>query len=224
MQPDVHLTRLTPLAFLERSAAAFPERTAVVDWNRRLTWAQLRERVRRLAVALQESGIEKGDRVALLAPNVTELLEAHYGVPASGAVLVAINTRLKGEEVRCILGHSGSRLIVVDPSLAHLVESAPVERVLVTGAGGDYEAFLERAREGEPEDRLESEDDTISINYTSGTTGRPKGMPSVAAGRSGTARVVWVTGGGRREQLFAVRVRIAYFYGGSRVETSPEAA
>jgi fatty-acyl-CoA synthase len=176
MQPDVHLTRVTPLAFLERSAAAFPERTAVVDGNRRLSWAQLRERVRRLAVALQESGIEKGDRVALLAPNVTELLEAHYGVPASGAVLVAINTRLKGEEVRYILGHSGSRLIVVDPSLAHLVESAPVERVLVTGAGGDYEEFLERAREGEPEDRLESEDDTISINYTSGTTGRPKGV------------------------------------------------
>src|SRR5215211_1467090 len=176
MQPDVHLTRLTPLAFLERSAAAFPERTAVVDGNRRLSWAQLRERVRRLAVALQESGIEKGDRVALLAPNVTELLEAHYGVPASGAVLVAVNTRLNGEEIRYILGHSGSRLIVVDPSLAHLVESAPIERVLVTGAGGDYEAFLERAREGEPEDRLESEDDTISINYTSGTTGRPKGV------------------------------------------------
>src|SRR3712207_7145075 len=122
MQDGVHLTRLTPLAFLERSAAAFPERTAVVDGDRRLTWAQFRERVRRLAVALQESGIEKGDRVAFLAPNATELLEAHYGVPAAGAVLVAINTRLKSEEVRYILEHSGSRLVAVDPSLARLVE------------------------------------------------------------------------------------------------------
>jgi fatty-acyl-CoA synthase len=176
MQPGVHLTRLTPLAFLERSAAAFPERTAVVDGERRLTWAQFRERARRLAVALQESGIEKGDRVAFLTPNGTEALEAHYGVPGAGAVLVAINTRLNADEVRYILEHSGSRLVVVDPFLAELVEEAPVERVLVAGAGGDYEAFLDGARDGEPEDRLESEDDTISINYTSGTTGRPKGV------------------------------------------------
>jgi fatty-acyl-CoA synthase len=176
MQPAVHLSRLTPLDFLERSAAAFPERTAVVDGERRLTWAGLRERVRRLAVALQDSGIEKGDRVAFLAPNGTEMLEAHYGVPAAGAVLVAINTRLNADEVRYIVEHSGSRFVVVDPSLADLVEDAPVERVLVTGGGGAYERFLERARDGEPEDRLESEDDTISINYTSGTTGRPKGV------------------------------------------------
>jgi fatty-acyl-CoA synthase len=176
MDSDVHLTRLTPLAFLERSAAAFPKRTAVVDGERRLSWADLRERVRRLAVALQDGGIEKGDRVAFLAPNVTELLEAHYGVPAAGAVLVAINTRLKAEEVEYILAHSGSRLVVVDSSLAHLVGSAPVERVLMTGPGGDYEAWLDGASDGEPADRLESEDDTISINYTSGTTGRPKGV------------------------------------------------
>jgi fatty-acyl-CoA synthase len=176
MQPAVHLTRLTPLAFLERTASAFPARAAVVDGPRRLSWAELRERTRRLAVALQDGGIRKGDRVAFLAPNVTELLEAHYGVPAAGAVLVAINTRLSADEVHYILEHSGSRMLVVDPSLAGLVEDAPVERVLVTGPGGDYEAFLDAAAGGEPEDRLESEDDTISINYTSGTTGRPKGV------------------------------------------------
>jgi fatty-acyl-CoA synthase len=176
MQPAVHLTRLTPLAFLERTASAFPARTAVVDGPRRLTWADLRERVRRLAVALQRGGIEKGDRVAFLAPNVTELLEAHYGVPAAGAVLVAINTRLNADEVHYILGHSGSRVLVVDPSLAHLAEDAPVDQVLVTGPGGEYETSLDGAPDGEPEDRLESEDDTISINYTSGTTGRPKGV------------------------------------------------
>jgi fatty-acyl-CoA synthase len=173
---QVHLSRLTPLAFLERSAAVFPERTAVVDGELRLTWAGLRERVRRLAVALQESGIEKGDRVAFLALNTTELLEAHFGVPAAGAVLVAINTRLTAEEIATILDHSGARVLVVDESLAHLVEGAPVERTLVTGAGGEYETFLAGARAGEPEDRLASEDDTISINYTSGTTGRPKGV------------------------------------------------
>ena len=174
MEPAVHLTRLTPVSFLERSASAFPERTAVVDGERRLTWAELRERARRLAVALQEAGIGKGDRVAFLAPNVTELLEAHYAVPWAGAVLVAINTRLTQDEVRYILEHSGSRLLVVHPSLAHLPEGAPVERVLETGPA--YEAFLEGAGGGEPEDRLESEDQVISINYTSGTTGRPKGV------------------------------------------------
>jgi fatty-acyl-CoA synthase len=172
----IHLSHLTPLAFLERTARAFPDRTAVVDGDRRLTWTDFDERARRLAVALQNSGIEKDDRVAFLALNTTELLEAHYGIPAAGAVLVAINTRLTAAEIAYILEHSGARVLVVDPSLAHLVADAPVDRVLVTGAGGDYEGFLASAGEGDPEDRLASEDDTISINYTSGTTGRPKGV------------------------------------------------
>ena len=176
MTDDVSHSRLTPVAFLERTALAFPSRIAAVDGEGRFTWAEVRERVRRLAVALQESGIAHGDRVAFLAPNVHELLEAHFGVPRAGAVLVAINTRLMPEEIAYILDHSGSRLLVVHESLRHLGEDAAVEGVLVCGAGGDYEAFLEAAGDGEPEDRLESEDDTISINYTSGTTGRPKGV------------------------------------------------
>jgi fatty-acyl-CoA synthase len=174
--PPVHLTPLTPLSFLERSALAFPERAAVVDGETRLTWAGLRERARQLAVALQEAGIEHGDRVAFLAPNVTALLEAHFGVPRAGAVLVAINTRLMPQEIAYILEHSGSRTLVVHESLAQLVEGASVDRLLVCGTGGDYDAFLASAGPGEPEDRLESEDDPISINYTSGTTGRPKGV------------------------------------------------
>jgi acyl-CoA synthetase (AMP-forming)/AMP-acid ligase II len=172
----VHLSRLTPLSFLDRSAAAFPERTAVVDGDRRWTWAEFRERARRLAVALQEAGIDKGDRVAFLAPNTVEMLEAHFGVPAAGAILVCVNTRLLSEEIAYILEHAGARILVVDPSLAHLVKDAQVERVLVTGEGGDYTDFLSNASDREPEDRLESEDDVISINYTSGTTGRPKGV------------------------------------------------
>ena len=176
MEHAVHLSRLTPLAFLERTAAVFPERVGVVDGGRRTTWATFRDRARRLAVALQEHDIRKDDRVAYLAPNTTEMLEAHYGVPAAGAVLVAINIRLTADEISYILEHSGSRILVVDPSLAHLVADADAERVLVTGEDGSYEAFLATAGHDEPEDRLASEDDTISINYTSGTTGRPKGV------------------------------------------------
>ena len=101
--------------------------------------------MRRLAVALQEAGIEHGDRVAFLAPNVTELLEAHFGVPRAGAVLVAINTRLMPEEIAYILDHSGARILVVHESLVHLVEGAAVERILVCGEGGDYEEFLASA-------------------------------------------------------------------------------
>jgi fatty-acyl-CoA synthase len=107
---------------------------------------------------------------------VTELLEAHFGVPRAGGVLVAINTRLMPGEIAYILEHSGTRVLVVHESLAHLVEDATVERVLVCGEGGNYEEFLASAGPGEPEDRLEGEDDTISLNYTSGTTGRPKGV------------------------------------------------
>src|SRR5262245_25797177 len=170
----VHLSALTPLAFLERSAAVFPDKLAVLDGDVQLTFADLRERSRRLATALQARGLERGDRVAVLAPNGRELLEAHHGVPWAGAVLVSINTRLAAEEVGYILEHSGARLLVVDPSLEHLVrEDARVE---VLRCGEAYEALLAAAPDGEPELRLETEDDTISINYTSGTTGRPKGV------------------------------------------------
>jgi fatty-acyl-CoA synthase len=172
----VHLSPLTPLAFLERSAAAFPDRVAVTDGDLRLSWTELRERARRLACALQARGIEHGDRVAYLAPNGHELLEAHYGVPWAGAALVAINVRLMPDEIGYILGHSGAKLIVVDPSLEQLVPAeAAVER-LRCGPGDAYERLLAAAPDGEPEPRLESEDDTISVNYTSGTTGRPKGV------------------------------------------------
>jgi len=155
IEEQVHLSPLTPLAFLERTAAVFPDAIGVVDEDRRLTWAELRERARRLAVALQQAGIEAGDRVAFLALNTTELLEAHFGVPRAGAVLVAVNTRLLADEIEYIVVHSGARILVVDPSLAHLVEGAPVqskhlERVLVLGeayeAHGDYSAAARNFR------------------------------------------------------------------------------
>src|SRR5207249_2679083 len=142
--PAVHLTDLTPVSFLDRTAAVFPDRLAVVEGDRRRTWSETAERVRRLAVALQHAGIEHGERVAFLAPNVGELLEAHFGVPASGAVLVAVNTRLKEDEIAYILEHSRSRTLVVDQELEALgaaaASRAGVERVLV--CQGSYEAFL----------------------------------------------------------------------------------
>ena len=178
MAGDVWVQQLTPVSFLRRAAYVFPERESVVDGERRFTWAETHERARRLAVALQEWGLRRGERVAFLAPNVSELLEAHFGVPWAGGVLVAINTRLLGDEIDYILRHSGARLLVVDESLRELVPDPPVEQVLVTRERGDgsYDDFLAAAGAGDPEPRLESELDTISINYTSGTTGRPKGV------------------------------------------------
>ena len=179
--PAVHLSKLTPTAFLDRTAAVLPDRVGVIDGSLRRTWSELQDRSRRLATALQAAGIGHGERVAFLAPNTAELLEAHFGVPAAGAVLVAVNSRLLEDEVAFILKHSGSRLLVVDFELEELgsaaARSAGVERVLVAGEGsGSYEAFLESAPPGPPEPRLGDEDETISINYTSGTTGRPKGV------------------------------------------------
>ena len=183
MSTGVHLSRLTPLSFLDRSATAFPNRVAVVDGDRRLTWSEFRDRARRLAVSLQRGGVERGDRVAFLAPNTVELLEAHYGVPAAGAVLVAINTRLTPDEIAYILGHCGARRARGRPHAPHLVDGLALDRVIVCGDGGDYKHTSAPAGDGEPEDRIESEDDTISINYTSGTTGRPKGVDVHLPGR-----------------------------------------
>ncbi len=139
MTDAVHVTRLTPVSFLERTAAVFGERIAVVDDDRRLTWAEVAERSRRLAVALQGAGLQRGDRVAVLAPNGLEVLEMHFGVPAAGTALVALNTRLLQDETAYILEHSRARLLVVDATLAELgteaARQAGVERVLVCGPG-----------------------------------------------------------------------------------------
>ena len=124
MTRPVHLTPLTPLAFMERAADVFADQVAIVHGARRVTYRQLAARATRLAHALRASGIQPGDRVAYLAPNVPELLVAHFGVPLAGAVLVAINTRLAPDEVATILDHSGARLLVVDTELAGTV--API--------------------------------------------------------------------------------------------------
>jgi fatty-acyl-CoA synthase len=157
----------------------FPDKVAVVHGERRITYRELEERVNRLGSALARAGVQPGDRIAFLAPNIPALLEAHYGVPAAGAILVAINTRLSGGEVAYILEHSGARMIFVDHELEHLVEgtSLPTIRIDDTGAAGDpYEDFLATGSPEYFEVPVQDEEQTISINYTSGTTGRPKGV------------------------------------------------
>jgi fatty-acyl-CoA synthase len=175
----VFRTELSPVSFLRRSAYVFPDKVAVVHGERRYTYRQFDERVNWVASALVAAGIEPGDRVAFLAPNIPALLEAHYAVPAAGAVLVAINTRLGQEEVSYILDHSGARMVFVDHELEHLVKGAgvPTVRIDDTGEPGDpYEDFLAGGSSSPFERPLEDEEQTISINYTSGTTGRPKGV------------------------------------------------
>jgi fatty-acyl-CoA synthase len=159
----------------------------VVHGDRRSSYRQLEDRVDRLARALLAAGLERGDRVAFLSPNTPALLEAHYGVPAAGGVLVAVNTRLNSEEVGYILGHCGARFLFVDAELEPLIEPLDVSGLTVvriddTGAPGDpYEDQLEAAgarpaTDPLPESWLDDEEATISINYTSGTTGRAKGV------------------------------------------------
>jgi fatty-acyl-CoA synthase len=186
----VNYAPLTPLSFLQRSAYVFRDKVAVVHDNRRYTYAELARRVRRLATALHRSGIEKGDRVAVLAPNIPALLEAHYGVPFAGGVLVAINTRLSSSEVLYILNHSRAKIFLVDTELAPVVrrvidDMQTVRRVINVDDSGSperlngptYEEFLAEGSDVELPLPVEAErDQLISINYTSGTTGNSKGV------------------------------------------------
>jgi fatty-acyl-CoA synthase len=181
-QPKVYRTELTPVSFLRRSAYLFPDKIAVVHGPRRYTYRQFEERVNRLASRLRAAGTGRHDRIAFLSPNIPPMLEAHYGVPAAGGILVAINTRLNADEIGYILQHSGSRFLFVDAELEPLVKPLDLPDTMVvriddTGAPGDpYEDFLAQGSPAPVESWLEDEEETISINYTSGTTGRPKGV------------------------------------------------
>src|SRR5215813_5546816 len=145
---SVSRTELTPVSFLHRTAYVFPDKVAVVHGERRHTYREFEERVNRLASALRGAGMSRDDRVAFLCPNIPAMLEAHYGVPAAGGILVAINTRLSSDEIGYILTHSGSRFLFVDAELEPLVKPLDLSRLKVirvddTGGPGDpYEDFL----------------------------------------------------------------------------------
>jgi fatty-acyl-CoA synthase len=178
----VYRTELTPVSFLERSAYVFPDKVAVVHGARRYTYTQFAERVNRLASALRAAGMGKHDRVAFICPNIPAMLEAHYGVPAGGGVLVAVNIRLSSDEIGYILKHSGSKFLFVDAEFESAVKPLDLSglrviRVDDTGMPGDpYEDFLAAGSPEPVESWLDDEEETIAINYTSGTTGRPKGV------------------------------------------------
>ena len=171
----VHRQELTPIHFLERAGEAYAARTAVVDGEARFTFQQMRDRARRLASALRRDGLRKGERVAFLAFNSEPLLLAHFGVPLAGGVLVAINTRLNADEIAYIVEHSGAGIVFCSSDLAPLLARIPPQ-VKRFDLSRDWEPFLGTGTADFIPPPVASEDEPISINYTSGTTGRPKGV------------------------------------------------
>jgi len=183
---------LTPISLLERSALVYPEKTAVIHGDRRFSYAQFAERCHRLASALSRRGIGEGDTVAVMAPNVPAMLEAHFGVPMAGAVLNALNTRLDAASIAFCLEHGEAKLLITDREYADVIEPAlrqigrsitviDIDDPLGGGAGRrlgemDYEAFIATGDPGFRAEPLADEWAPISLGYTSGTTGNPKGV------------------------------------------------
>ena len=180
---------LSPLGFLSRAARVYPEKLAVVHDTTRLTYLSFYQRCRQFADALRRRGIRPGDTVAVLAPNVPALLEAHYAVPMAGAVLNALNYRLDARSIAFILAHGQAKLLIADREFSPIVKEAlhelagPMPLVEIDDGNGSaslggtgYEDFL---AEGDPAAAWSGPQDEwepIALNYTSGTTGNPKGV------------------------------------------------
>jgi fatty-acyl-CoA synthase len=170
---------LSPLGFLRRAAEVYPDKIAVVDEGRRFSYRQFYKRCVQFADALRRRGIGRGDTVAVMAPNVPALLEAHYAVPMAGAVLNAINYRLDPRSIAFILGHGEAKLLIADrefapavaETLQHFGKKLPVVEI---DAG--YEALLAEGDPAAPWSMPDDEWSAIALNYTSGTTGNPKGV------------------------------------------------
>jgi len=183
---------LTPLSFLERAASVFPRHTAIIHGTQRIDYATFYGRSRRLASALSKLGIKRGDTVAVMLANTPPMLEAHYGIPMLGAVLNALNTRLDSETIAFMLEHGGAKLLITDREFSATVAGALKllkKKPLVIDfddkefpqAGPrlgkiDYEKFLESGDPGFAWKMPQDEWDAIALNYTSGTTGNPKGV------------------------------------------------
>jgi fatty-acyl-CoA synthase len=185
-------TPLSPLSLLARSAYVYPQRVAVIHGDRRLTWREVYERCRRLASALRAHGVGEGDTVAAMLPNIPAMYEAHFGVAMAGAVLNTLNTRLDAEAIAFMLGHGGAKVLITDrefsATIAGALERLPVKPLVIdvddpqfSGEGSllgafEYEEFI---AQGDPEFEWylpADEWNAIALNYTSGTTGNPKGV------------------------------------------------
>jgi fatty-acyl-CoA synthase len=189
---EANYVPLTPLSHLRRAARVFPQHPAVIHGQSAWTYRELHRRVSRLASALRGLGVRPGDVVATLLPNIPAQVEAHFGVPASGAVLNTINTRLDPDTVGYILRHGEARVLLVDAALAPLAEDAisrldgpapqvievadPAHGIAATGRSTEYEDLLAQGDPEEPWTMPEDEWESLALNYTSGTTGRPKGV------------------------------------------------
>ena len=171
---------LSPVSFLVRAARVYGPRIAVIHGERRYTYAQFLERTRRLASALARAGVGKGDTVAIMAPNIPEMLEAHNAVPMLGAVLCSINIRLDAGAVAFILQHSEAKVVLVDGEFRAVMTRALAQSgrtgALLVDIDSEYETFIAA---GDPDFPVRLPDDewqAIALNYTSGTTGNPKGV------------------------------------------------
>ena len=189
---EANFQPLTPLNFLARSAEVFPEKTAIVHGSERFDYAGFFARARRLASALERAGVRPGQTVSALLLNTPPMLEAHYGVPMMGGVLNTLNTRLDAAGIAFILEHGEAKLVLVDSELSPLLREAldlmqgaqpqvveyvdPTVDAPPTGIGPDYEAFIARGDPAYAWRMPDDEWDAIALNYTSGTTGNPKGV------------------------------------------------
>jgi fatty-acyl-CoA synthase len=188
---DANFTPLTPLTFIERAASVYPNHTAVIHGDLRFTWRDTHQRVQRLASALTAWGVATGDTVAVMAPNIPALFEAHFGVPMVGAVLNALNVRLDAATIAFILEHGEAKVLITDTEFSPIVKAAlagmthPPRVIDINdsqGPGGEllgeieYEAFLTGATDTFDYQPPADEWDAIALNYTSGTTGDPKGV------------------------------------------------
>ncbi len=178
---------LSPVSFLTRAARIYPHRTAIIHGTRSFTYAQFLERARRLASALARAGVGKGDTVAIMAPNTPQMLEAHYAVPMLGAVLCSLNIRLDSGAIGFILDHSEAKVLLTDTEFAPVMapatagSSALVVDIDDLGGGThigsvEYETFLSGGDPAHPVLLPDDEWQAIALNYTSGTTGNPKGV------------------------------------------------